>query len=53
MPGTKPFQPFSPRENPFRPEAPGNALERSLVELGMVRAGSREGGFFVVIGRRR
>ncbi len=52
IPSTKPFQSFSPTENLFGPQAPGSALERSLVELGMVRGGSREGGFFVVVGRR-
>ena len=30
----------------------GRALERAMVELGMVASGSREGGFFVVIGRK-
>ena len=36
----------------FEPEAPGSPLERWLSELAMVANGSREGGFFVVIGRR-
>ena len=36
----------------FQPEAPGSALERLMVELGMTLRGSREGGFFVVTARR-
>jgi SAM-dependent methyltransferase len=53
IPRSRPFHPFGPGESLFTPEAPGNALERLLVELGMIRGGSREGGFFVVIGRKR
>ena len=53
LPRSKPFQPFSPDEKLFQPEEPGNALERLMVELGMIAKGSREGGFFTMIGRRR
>lgn len=53
IPRTVPFQPFRPDEPLFEPERPGSALERWMVELGQVRSGSREGGFFIVIGRRR
>lgn len=53
VPRSKPFHPISDEERLFEPEAPGNAFERTLVELGMIRSGSREGGFFTVIGRRR
>jgi SAM-dependent methyltransferase len=52
VPRSKPFQPFSDADSLFRPEAPGSWLERMMVELGMVLRGSREGGFFVVTGRR-
>jgi hypothetical protein len=52
LPCSKPFQPPSRANSLFEPERPGNAFERALVELGMVRGGSREGGFFVVIGRK-
>ena len=52
IPRTKPFQPYGDSDRLFEHEAPGNRLERSLVELGMVRRGSREGGFFIVIGKR-
>ncbi len=52
IPTSKPFQGFSETEQLFTPEEPGNAFERLLVELGMTLRGSREGGFFIVIGRR-
>jgi len=52
VPRSKPFQPFDDSDRLFEPEAPGSWLERAVVELGMIRGGSREGGFFVVIGRR-
>jgi SAM-dependent methyltransferase len=52
VPRSKPFQPFEDSDRLFEYEAPGNWLERLLVELGTIRSGSREGGFFVVIGKR-
>lgn len=53
VPRGKPFQPFSPgKERLFEAESPGNWLERLIVELGMIRTGSREGGFFVVIAKK-
>lgn len=52
LPSSKPFQPVSARERLFDPESPGNWIERLFVELGMAFRGSREGGFFIVIGRR-
>ncbi len=52
IPISKPFATFDPSEKLFVPDEPGNALERLLVELGMVASGSREGGFFIVIGRK-
>jgi SAM-dependent methyltransferase len=52
LPPTRPFQPLRGDEALFEPEAPGSRLERWLSELAMVASGSREGGFFVVIGRR-
>lgn len=52
IPRTKPFQPISDSDHLFKPERPGSALERFLVEQGMIWKGSQEGGFFIVIGRR-
>jgi SAM-dependent methyltransferase len=45
-------QPFSEREQLFVAERLGTALERLEVELGLIFTGSREGGFFTMIGRR-
>src|SRR5262249_5229695 len=53
IPRSRPFVEFRDDEPLFGGEESGSALERFLVELGMVRSGSREGGFFVVIGRKR
>ncbi len=52
VPPTKPFQPPTRDPSLFAPDPLGNPFERRLAELSMVRGGSREGGFFVVIGRR-
>ena len=52
IPRSKPFRPFAERENLFEPEAPGNGFERLAVELGMIRSGSREGGFFIMVGQK-
>lgn len=53
IPRSVPFQSFSEDEHLFEPERPGNGLERFLVETGMVFRGSQEGGFFIVIGKKK
>jgi SAM-dependent methyltransferase len=53
IPKCVPFRPFSAEERLFEPEEPGTTLERLLVELGMMFTGSRQGGFFIVIGQKR
>jgi ubiquinone/menaquinone biosynthesis C-methylase UbiE len=53
IPSSKPFRPFSDRADLFEAEEPGTAFERALVQLGMIFTGSREGGFFTMIGRKR
>jgi SAM-dependent methyltransferase len=52
LPRSRPFQKLGEQERLFHAETPGGWLERLVVELGMISRGSREGGFFVVIGRR-
>jgi len=52
IPRSRPFQPFGEADALFEQEEPGNAIERFLVELPMMFKGSREGGFFTMIGRR-
>jgi SAM-dependent methyltransferase len=52
IPHSRPFQPFTEADRLFEPEQPGNAVERFLVEFPMMFKGSREGGFFTMIGRK-
>ncbi len=53
VPKTTPWHPFTEREDLFHPSPRGSALERGLVQTGMIVSGNREGGFFIMIGRRR
>lgn len=53
IPKTKLFSKFTDKENLFRKDEFGSTLERALVELGMITTGSAEGGFFIVIGKKR
>ena len=53
FPSSRPFTPLSERVHLFEPEAIGNRIERLAVELAMTFRGSREGGFFVILGRKR
>jgi hypothetical protein len=46
------WSPFTAEERLFEPDQPGSALERLLVQTSMVVTGSKEGGFFTVIGRK-
>ena len=52
IPATRLFHPFTGSEHLFEPDPPGSALERAIIELGMIPKGSLEGGFFTVIARR-
>jgi SAM-dependent methyltransferase len=52
VPKTRMFARFDPDEKLFRPELTGNPLERRLVELGMTFTGSKEGGYFMIIGNK-
>ncbi len=53
VPHSRPFRTFSDEDRLFGRDRAGSALERWIVELGMIAQGSREGGFFVVVGRKR
>lgn len=50
LPSPRPFQPMP--DKLFEVQAPGNAVEHFLVQTGMIGKGSREGGFFIVIGKK-
>ena len=52
IPTSRPFDRFSEKTRLFKPTRPGNWLERMMVELAMVREGSEEGGFFIMIAQR-
>lgn len=52
LPGTGGEGPMSAGDPLFAPSQSGNALECSLVDLGQILTGFREGGFFVVVARR-
>ncbi|MDA2937231.1 class I SAM-dependent methyltransferase [Acidobacteria bacterium AH-259-A15] len=53
IPKTRLLKRFSSNERLFEPESSGHLLERSLIELGMIFNGAREGGFFTVIARKK
>jgi SAM-dependent methyltransferase len=53
IPHCAPAPSFSAAERLFEPRARGTALERLVVQLGMLASGGREGGFFIMIGRKR
>jgi SAM-dependent methyltransferase len=53
IPGTKALAQSSEAPRLFEPEAAGNAAERLAAELAMTLRGSREGGFFVVVGQKK
>jgi SAM-dependent methyltransferase len=52
IPKTVPFSELEDNERLFRPERIGSPVERLVVNLGMILAGHREGGFFITIARR-
>ena len=53
IPKSVPGSQFTAGEQLFAPERPGNALERLAVELPQMFTATEEGGFFIMIGRKR
>lgn len=53
IPKARPFEPFSSNEPLFKAQPGGGWLDLVLVELGMLLGGGKEGGFFLMIGRRK
>lgn len=53
VPKLRPFEPLADDEELFTPRPRGNALDHFLVQAGMLLGGGREGGLFVMIGRKR
>lgn len=52
IPHMRPFEPVLEDERLFEPAQAGTAMERLLVETGMLLTADREGGFFIMIGRK-
>jgi SAM-dependent methyltransferase len=52
IPKTVPFAGIGESERLFNPDKLGNWFERFLVNIGMIVAGHREGGFFVIIAKK-
>jgi len=52
VPKTQLFGRFQADERLFSPEPPGNPIERRLVEFGMALTARKEGGYFMVIGKK-
>jgi SAM-dependent methyltransferase len=53
VPKTNPWESFSERESLFTPTSAGTALERGLAQAKMIVTSAQEGGFFIMIGRKR
>lgn len=52
IPKAQAFEALTADEQLFAPHPPGSRLDHWLVQAGMLLAGGREGGLFVMIGRR-
>lgn len=53
IPKSKAFKAFSRQEKLFSPNPRGNCLDHFLVQTNLMFRGSKEGGFFVMIGKRK
>lgn len=53
IPKPRAFDTFSEHEKLFEPNARGNPLDRFLVQARLSFTGGREGGFFIMIGKKR
>jgi SAM-dependent methyltransferase len=52
IPKTVPFKKFDESERLFTPDRLGSKWDRFLVNLSMIFIGYKEGGFFIVVGKR-
>lgn len=52
IPKSKPLASFTMQESLFKPHARGNWFDRFLVQEKLLFTGSREGGFFLMIGKK-
>jgi SAM-dependent methyltransferase len=53
VPPLVPWDDFTTEERLFEPASSGTALDRGLAQARMIISGSREGGFYIMIGKKR
>lgn len=53
IPNPKAFQNFSEEDRMFTPHPRGTFLDHAIVQAKLMLKGSREGGFYIMIGRKR
>lgn len=53
IPKSNPLESFTPEEKLFKANPRGSRFDHFLVQLGMIFTGSKEGGFFTMIGRKK
>lgn len=53
IPSIVPFAGFDQAERLFKPSRVGSRLERLIVELSLTFTGETEGGFFIIIARKK
>jgi 2-polyprenyl-3-methyl-5-hydroxy-6-metoxy-1,4-benzoquinol methylase len=53
IPKSKPFMPFTINEKLFNPIPKGNYLDHLIVQLNSIIDGYKEGGLFIMIGKKR
>lgn len=53
IPNPKAFNSFTLKDSIFKVHSSGNRLDHFITQLGLFLKGSKEGGFFIMIGKRR
>jgi hypothetical protein len=53
VPKTRPWDRFTSEERLLEPAQRGSALDHALAQARLFATGSREGGFYIMIGRKR
>jgi 2-polyprenyl-3-methyl-5-hydroxy-6-metoxy-1,4-benzoquinol methylase len=53
IPNPKAFSSFTLKDSIFKVHSSGNQLDHFITQLGLFLKGSKEGGFFIMIGKRR
>ena len=53
IPKTRPFRPLTLNEKLFKHNPKGNSIDHFIVQLNSIFNGSREGGLFIMIGKKK